>query len=685
MGYVRLTDRTTGKVDLVADDQVDTALASGKYVAPDAVAVNRAGENTYVAPDIALREQDTTQTIDPRLAAQAHGHAIREADSSGIGGTARAFLGRAVDTASFGAFSPFEEDAEFHPIASIGGSLAGMFAPGAIEHLGGALSSRLLYAGEVGRDAGTTASALERGLLGASRATDTARAGADVVDAGRDLTGLSAKDLRAERAAELERVEAGRVPQRAQIADDLKSFRSDLKQQKLWLVTKDADQAELRVLGKRTLKADKQLDSLLDNPMRLAEKPELAKAALQQQEAALQELVTRSDKLREAFDAEGPFSSKTKLEALDKIPAALERNRSLQAKMAELVAEPKSARLTAIQDAADLAAMPKAATEDSFVQKMLKGATFGKVSAAVGMTPLAPLAHVAGAKAADLIDRVVFGRAGEILTGAATKAQDAAEAVFNVAKKGATFVPRAASSVLNTVRFAPSAGAEDKPGKSLAESFTKRSAEIRSQTAYDATGMPRVTPAARQAIAARFDPIRLHDPIAADRLETFAVNKLEFLSGKLPRIPDFGSLPVGMKKPTPRDSEMRTWARFVDAAENPDHVEQRLARGVISPEDAETYRALYPERAAALQAAIAQKLPTTKAHSYQKRIALSMFAGMPADPSMSPMVIAALQGHFANEQGSQGGTQNPTPSPQFGSVKKSAPMPTPADRRAQGG
>jgi hypothetical protein len=130
--------------------------------------------------------------------------------------------------------------------------------------------------------------------------------------------------------------------------------------------------------------------------------------------------------------------------------------------------------------------------------------------------------------------------------------------------------------------------------------------------------------------------------------------------------------------------EMRTFARYVAAVEDPGGVEERLAAGTVTPEDAEAYRTVYPERFAALQTQILQSLPTLKKTlPYQRRLSFSIFTGVPVDPSMAPNIVAALQSQFEQEPGSEGGMQAPKAQPQFGSVKKSLEEPTPAQHRAQ--
>jgi hypothetical protein len=191
-------------------------------------------------------------------------------------------------------------------------------------------------------------------------------------------------------------------------------------------------------------------------------------------------------------------------------------------------------------------------------------------------------------------------------------------------------------------------------------------------------------PEAREAMASRLAPIRESNPALADRMETLAARRLEFLSSKLVRKPDLPSILAGPDKWQPSDMEMRTFARYAAAVEDPGAVEHRVAAGTVTPEDAEAYHAVYPERAAAFRQQILTQLPSLrKTLPYQRKIALSIFTGVPVDPAMTPNVLAVLQGQF-DEPGSEGGTQAPKAQPQFGSVKKSIEAPTPSQSREQG-
>jgi hypothetical protein len=126
--------------------------------------------------------------------------------------------------------------------------------------------------------------------------------------------------------------------------------------------------------------------------------------------------------------------------------------------------------------------------------------------------------------------------------------------------------------------------------------------------------------------------------------------------------------------------EMRKTARYMAAIEDPIGIVERLSNGAITPEDAEVMREVYPEMYADIQQQIMAKLPTLqKTLPHQRRLALSIFSGLPVDPAMHPRILETLQASFTDEPGTEGGMQAPTPQPQFGSVKNQEA--TPAEQR----
>ncbi len=373
--------------------------------------------------------------------------------------------------------------------------------------------------------------------------------------------------------------------------------------------------------------------------------------------------------LRGVGDGLPGASSGARAAALDAIPQALEQNRALQVRARALMAGP-----------------PEASKIEQLAQVGLQGALMHGVA---GVIPVPIVGHAIGAYVAKKGTDLIFGRLGAAV-GEGTKRTSAAVSAFiGGAEKAIPHVPVLATKVLSRVRYAPP-DANEKPTTSteapkLDKLYLARAAEIRSQVATGPDGVLAMRPEARQAMAARISPIRAHQPLLADQMETVGARRLVYLAGKLEKRPDLGVMQTGPDTWKPSELGMRTWARHAAAVEDPGGVEERLAHGTITPEDAEAYNAVYPERAAHLKQLIIEQLPTLKAAlPYKRRLALSIFAGVPVDAAMAPSILHVLQSSFTSEPGTEGGMQAPKASPQFGSVKKSVPQPTPADTREQG-
>lgn len=559
--------------------------------------------------------------------------------------------------------------------------------PLTVERIGSALSSNVLLGGAIGGGAGILGKVAEKGLMRAKSAlTESAerigQRGASGVD---DLATLDRKGLQAAKAAELDAVEAARVPQRAQVAEEIAAFRKDLKQSKVWLASSKSGVEGLETVGKRTMKADKALDNLLDDPRALAEQPRSALRHLRVQEAAFQDILNKGDELRAVIAAD---TSGTRAAALEKLPGMLERNRALQGKLAELSAPASSPRLAAIEEA--LAGGAQAAGPRSFADQLMTGAAYSGGAAAAGYAANAVglpggvtgvLTALVGAKAAGLVGSHVFGRLGKAVAENAGRTAKAIDTFLDVSRKVAPAAPVLASKVLAHVRYAQARDEKAAEGMlKLADSFRARAQEIRSQVAVGPTGKPVMRTEARMAMAANLDPIRVADPLLADRLETLAARRLEFLADKLPKRPELDNIQIGPDNWQPSEMEMRTFGRYAAAVEDPGGIEERLASGQTTPEDGEVMREVYPERYAAMVAGIVEKLPTLRANlPYARRLALSIFSGVPVDAAMNPRILSVLQSSYTTEEGTDGGEHGPVPKPAFGSVKSQDA--TPSEKR----
>lgn len=514
------------------------------------------------------------------------------------------------------------------------------------------------------------------------------------------------------------------VAAKSAAVDDLTAYRKTVKDANPWAAIDEGGDAAL------LSKTNNRIRKLMDDPAGLAENPKLALKALREQETAFtrtlanreevatrlasankkiskelgDELATLPDKATEVVltgksaQRYGTFADvkvakvdkiptvrigrdealnfKTALDdgkvlgqgqqSLDKLQGLADANRALQAKITAATAKPAAA--AASKGLMDVAG-------DSAMSYML--------GAAAGVPMLGQV--IAAARfAAPLIKKL-----GINSQAAAARGSKAVQAFLDVGGKVAPAAPVLATKVLSNVRYAQGRGkARDRdatPTKktTLASAYTARADEIRSQIAPAPDGSLQMRPSAREQIANRLAPIAAGDPMLADKMETIAARRLEFLAGKLPKRPDIGGIPIGPDKWQPSDMEMRTFARYASAVEDPHAVVERLAAGSVTPEDAEAMRSVYPEMFADIQRQIIESLPSLRQTlPYQRRLAMSIFSGVAVDPALDPRVLAVLQGTFANEEGSEGGTQAPKAQPQFGSVSK--PQGTPSQQRQEG-
>ena len=564
--------------------------------------------------------------------------------------------------------------------------------PLTVEQIAASLGTNVLLGAGIGGIAGGGLKGVEKALGKAKSALDKVRAAPDAPAVADDLASLDAKGLRVARQAELETIEQGRVAARSALADDLGKFRQSIKDEKIWLATKDAKKwtdvpdaikKEMSEVGRVSLEADRTMDRMLRNPKALASRPQRALDALQQQEAALERIANRADDMRAALGSE---ADSARLAAVNKVPSALERNRALQARIQELVAPPASPRLSAIDDARDM--LTSGRRDKGLIEQVAGGATFSAVTGAIAALPIPGSALAApfiGARAASFVGERLFGSLAKAGAETAKRMSKAVDTLLDVTKRVQPAAPVLSSKVLAAASFAPSKSKPDKAGKTtrLADSYKERSEEIRSQVAIGPDGAPVLRRDARARVAERLAPIGATDPVLADRLETMQARRVEFLARKLPKRSDASALRVGPDLWQPSDFEMRGWARYVAAVEDPAGIAERLASGAITHEDAEVMREVYPEMLADLTRQVLERLPTLRATlPYQRRVALSLLTGVAVDPAMDPRILRVLQGSFANEPGTEGGTQAPTPKAQFGSVR-AAPG-TLSQRREQG-
>lgn len=513
---------------------------------------------------------------------------------------------------------------------------------------------------------------------------------------------------------ELDAIHASQQPEREAFVQDFKDAYRRTQEDRVWNFTKGHEDAGMRGLGKEALSADITIRKALGNEAALARDPGKVLDALERQAQTLERIQSlgsaehtqytrdfdrgpatiRAEMAAGKIDgykvgkgglkADSPLIEKgvreemvkrfggadravltPRLKAWEKSYAALDRNRELQAAIKKLKAEPTSPYLEAVRAARETHGAPPAPS--------LGGAIIGAVA------PFAGPIGVAAATGSKLL-----GGLRKAVGGAAIRGGKAASAFLDVAakatKKAAPYAPVTATKALSALRYAPSGavipGAAPAPtgASPLAAAYLARSNEIKSQTEYDATGVPKMRPEARAAIADRLRPIGAVDPVLADRLESKAAARIEYLSSILPRRPDMGGMQVGPDRYVPPDMVMRSWAKAAMACEDPYAVLERAAHGKVSIEEVKALRAVCPEVLADFTSRVTQQAPTlSKTMPYQRQLALWTLTGVPVHASMTPAVMRTIQGMYAAEPGTAGGTQAPRAQAKFGSMKRSDP------------
>jgi len=261
------------------------------------------------------------------------------------------------------------------------------------------------------------------------------------------------------------------------------------------------------------------------------------------------------------------------------------------------------------------------------------------------------------------ITEAMSGKAGEGMA----KLAAGVDAFLGAAGKAGRFAPRGTMAILDAASFRTDDHGEEVKGSA----FDKRVAEL-----AKVAGDPQH---ARQQIHASLAGVRMADPLLADQIEELSFQRLMFLADRMPKTPIVGSAVGKRKDIKPTDAEIAKFARYVDAAEHPEHVVEDLRHGTVTLEQAETLETLYPATYSAIRGDIASRAAELQSTlDWDKRLSLSVLFKVPADSVMRGSTVAAMQANFVAPE-----PDKPVPAGSMPSVKP--PQVTPAQRMASGG
>lgn len=153
------------------------------------------------------------------------------------------------------------------------------------------------------------------------------------------------------------------------------------------------------------------------------------------------------------------------------------------------------------------------------------------------------------------------------------------------------------------------------------------------------------------------------DAAVVDAITAAAQRKYDFLMSKAPK----ATAPTGLlssgKPWEPSRAQLRSFERYLSAAENPVKVFESAARGEIDFEGIETVKACYPRLYQEAQRTLIQSAEKLQVKlPYQRRLALSAMFGVAVDPTMSDSFMSVMQ------QPDTASQQPTPPQPAFGNL-----------------
>lgn len=133
-------------------------------------------------------------------------------------------------------------------------------------------------------------------------------------------------------------------------------------------------------------------------------------------------------------------------------------------------------------------------------------------------------------------------------------------------------------------------------------------------------------------------------PEVANGIEKLQAAKWEFLATKMPRNPAPPYLQVGPDTWEPDHAQIAKFARYMEAAEHPEKVVERVADGTVTPEDVETLKTLYPSHYEEVRRQCMDHASTMRRTlPYVQRLNLSILLDVPVDPALTPEAMSVYQ------------------------------------------
>jgi hypothetical protein len=201
-----------------------------------------------------------------------------------------------------------------------------------------------------------------------------------------------------------------------------------------------------------------------------------------------------------------------------------------------------------------------------------------------------------------------------------------------------------------------------KGGKARVRHFksTSDEYEANAEAVRDAAGSPEVAASRASKVSAS---LSAHAPKTSASFVSAAARATNYLVNALPHSPQGPSVQPQFAKQGPSDFEKAKFNRIARTVHDPTSALADLAHGTMTKDQVDALRAVYPKTYAQLQASVMKRLAEAdKPLPYAKRVQLGVLLGIPADPTLAPSFVQAMQMSFAEKpQKGAGGASSSSP------------------------
>lgn len=220
------------------------------------------------------------------------------------------------------------------------------------------------------------------------------------------------------------------------------------------------------------------------------------------------------------------------------------------------------------------------------------------------------------------------------------KINNSVKEFFTTAKKAS--IPTSTKALLSVNWDTPNeSGKRRKKAKTKLEAFKNISEDLQKMTSDPAPLMDHLSKNAMKLSGAA--------PSTVMALNSTIAKSIQFLNEKLPKDSSSG---IGLfsRKWEPSSIELSKFERYLNAVDNPLSVLDDLKSGTITREAVEAIKVVYPDLYVRIQQETMNHIAENHDIQYSKRLELGILLDIPADSSLLPDNIAALQQIFADRE-----------------------------------